>query len=184
MTWTTVKGWETQPEQGLLAAFTKQIQPDGIYVEIGSEHGMSASIVLKNGWKNNVQIYCVEINPDAEFEANIAGAGLDTHSLTAIYGDSKKVDIPDEVVSRGIDLLFVDGDHTKDGAKADLMRWSEFVKWDGVIMVHDCACSTNKNPHHDHYAVLTAVHEFLATKPGAFWRVAFTVDSMMVLVRQ
>lgn len=178
--WTPVKGWESPQEQGLLASFARQVAPDGIIVEIGSEHGMSASIFRLNT-DPSVYIDCIEINQTADFLDNIRAANIDTKRINWYRGDSKKVKISKLILENGIDLLFVDGDHSYEGAKEDLKRWSQHVKKSGVILVHDCACSTNKTPHEQHHAVYSAVQHFLSE--SGQWRVAFSVDSTMVLVR-
>ena len=178
--WTTVRGWEKEAEQGLLAAFAKQLVEGAIYVEIGSEHGMSASIIALHA-PFSPDIYCVEINENAQFLENIRNANIDSEFIYPIFGDSKTVKIPKQILEDGIDLLFVDGDHSFEGALADLERWSHYVNSNGVILVHDCACKTNLNPHALHFPVYAAVQHFLAS--SGLWRVAFTVDTMMVLVR-
>ena len=36
-----------------------------------------------------------------------------------------------------LELLFIDGDHTYEGAKADFDRWSEYVRPGGHLLFHD-----------------------------------------------
>jgi predicted O-methyltransferase YrrM len=183
VTWTTVKGWETNSEQGLFALLATQIpkaeDETQTIVEIGSEHGMSASLWLK--YNPHAHVYCVEIDPKAKFLHNVSAAGLNENRITWLKGSSQDVEIPDFIKEYGIDILFVDGDHSLEGALADLNRWSQYVSENGIILVHDCACSTNKQPHKMHYAVVTAVQHFLTSHDK--WRVAFTVDTTMVLMK-
>lgn len=183
MSWTSVRGWETPDEQGLLAfiANLKGDVADTVIVEIGSEHGMSASIWLQ--YAPEARIYCVEINPDAQFLHNCANAGLNTNRLIWLKGSSLEIEIPKPFVENDmlIDILFVDGDHSFEGALQDLNRWSQYMAHNGVILVHDCACATNRNPHKMHYAVVSAVQHFLAAHSE--WRVAFSVNTTMVLMR-
>jgi predicted O-methyltransferase YrrM len=179
-TWTPVKGWETELEQGLLASFARLVPPDGLIVEIGSEHGMSASIFRLHS-DDSVFIDCIEIDEKSDFLDNIRKAGIDAKRINWYCGDSKKVKISKNALENGIDLLFVDGDHSYEGAKEDLKRWSPYVKKTGIILIHDVACSTNKQPHEQHYAVATALQHFLGE--SGLWRIAFSVDSTVVLVR-
>lgn len=51
---------------------------------------------------------------------------------TFIEGDSKKVEWSDKV-----DVLFIDGDHSYEGARADFEKYEPFVKRDGLILMHD-----------------------------------------------
>lgn len=181
MTWTPVKGWESPSEQGLLASFARLVPQDGLIAEIGSEHGMSASIFRLYSHPS-VYIDCVEINENADFLENIRAANIDSNRINWYCGDSKKVSLSKHALENGIDLLFIDGDHSREGALADLERWSNYVNTNGVILVHDCACSTNKNPHEQHHAVYAAVQHFVMEEKSQ-WRVSFCVDSTMVLVR-
>jgi predicted O-methyltransferase YrrM len=179
MTWTNVKGWETPAEQGLLAMLASRVPYGGTSVEIGSEFGMSASIFLQYAPlpKN---LYCVEINPEAPFLENLKKAGINAGAVSWLKGSSHEIPYPGDK----IDLLFIDGDHSESGAYKDIDIWSQRVKPNGIIVVHDCACSTNKNPHPDHYSVMTAIYKWLAetgSKKG--WRIAFSVDSTVVLMR-
>lgn len=179
--WTEIKGWESPAEQGLLAFLAGSINrptAEGTIVEIGSEHGMSASIFLT--YSDYHALHCIEINPDAPFIQNLMDGHFDMGRVFWRNGSSHEIDWYDG----DIDLLFVDGDHSYEGAKKDLEIWSERMAQDGVIAVHDCACSTNKNPHESHYAVMTAIQNWLAeTGSAQGWRIAFSVDSTVVLIK-
>lgn len=175
--WTHVNGWESPQEQGLLASFARLVPEDGLIVEIGSEHGMSASIFRTNAHPNT-WLFCVEINPNAEFLTNMQKAGISLDNVKWINESSHTYEW---IYTAPIDLLFVDGDHSELGAFKDIDIWSQRMSKNGVILVHDCACSTNKNPHEQHWAVYSAVQNFIAE--SGKWRVAFCVDSTMVLVR-
>jgi predicted O-methyltransferase YrrM len=43
------------------------------------------------------------------------------------------------LVSRKIDILFIDGDHTYDGVKQDFLNYRHFVREGGIIVFHDIA---------------------------------------------
>ncbi len=47
--------------------------------------------------------------------------------------DSRAVELPEP----GLDLLFVDGDHSYEGASADLQRWTPLLRHGGHVIVHD-----------------------------------------------
>ena len=47
--------------------------------------------------------------------------------------DSRAVELPEP----GLDLLFVDGDHSYEGASADLRRWTPLLRQGGHVIVHD-----------------------------------------------
>jgi predicted O-methyltransferase YrrM len=44
-----------------------------------------------------------------------------------------------------LDVLFIDGDHTREGYRFDLRTYSEFVKPGGIIISHDIDPEPNKN---------------------------------------
>jgi len=69
---------------------------------------------------------------DRELEAALTRYGL-ADGVTLVVGDSRVVDLPEP----GIDLLFIDGDHTYEGASADLRRWSPLVRPGGHLVLHD-----------------------------------------------
>lgn len=180
--WTKIQGWESPSEQGLLAVLANCIPSPtgtGVIVEIGSEHGMSTSIFTL--YSDYHELHCVEINPDAKFLENLENNGIRPYRTTWHNESSHTLEWDSELK---IDLLFIDGDHSYGGAYKDIDIWSQRMKPRGVIVVHDCACSTNKNPHESHYEVMSAIQNWLAetgSKDG--WRIAFCVDSSVVLMR-
>lgn len=180
---TDVCGWESEEEQNLLKEQAAKVPEDGLIVEIGSEYGMSASIFRKFS-DPSVNIRCIEINKDAPFIHELARVGLD-RCVVPVFADSKEVD-PLLVLgnAKHIDLLFIDGDHSYGGALEDLTKWSRYISKNGCILVHDCACKTNSNPHPSHYEVYTALQHWLTasgSKDG--WTISGSVDSTIVLNR-
>ncbi len=58
---------------------------------------------------------------------------LTATSFEYIAGDSQKVELPNTLV----DFLFIDGDHSYAGVKADYERYSPLVRSGGLIAFHD-----------------------------------------------
>lgn len=163
---TGVPGWESLAEQTLLYTLAQQVPAKGCIAEIGAEFGMSASLFCKAA-KPDVQIYSVDLFPGdllKQHRHNLITAGFgdrfNTRSMQ-IQGDSKVIGAKwlDNNMPL-IDLLFVDGDHSYKGAKADAVIWSPLVNVGGYIAFHDCACATNHNPHYLHHEVQQAVDEW------------------------
>lgn len=174
--YTGVQGWESYQEQGLLVTLAMAVGK-GKIVEIGSEFGMSASIWL--AYAPMSEITCIEINPEAPFLKNLDEAGLHPSLIHWINEDSRFVDL-DKHGIRNVNLLFIDGDHSFEGARDDLIHYTPAVAIGGIMVIHDCACATNRNPHPLHHAVLSAVHHWHAAPEGQGWQFLFSVDSTMV----
>lgn len=175
---TGVRGWETVREEGALIALANTVPKNGVIVEIGSEFGMSAALWLK--YARTAKVFCVEMNPNAPFIANVNEAGLGgAGAIRWIKENSRFVDFQALEIPL-IDLLFVDGDHSYEGAYDDLMHYSPQVKTGGFMAVHDCACATNKNPHPLHHEVSSAVHHWLSSDKGKDWQFLFSVDTTMI----
>lgn len=69
---------------------------------------------------------------DAELAAALQRLGVDD-GVHLQVGDSRTVEIP----PGPFDVLFIDGDHSYDGAKADFERWSPHVRNGGHLLFHD-----------------------------------------------
>ena len=69
------------------------------------------------------------------------GAQLDTHGAQVIIGDSHQYatrDLVTEQLAGDLaDVLFIDGDHTYLGAKADYLGYRHLVSPGGLIVLHD-----------------------------------------------
>lgn len=176
---TTVPGWETIPEQGLLATLASFVPKAGHIVEIGSEHGMSASIFFQYS-RPDVKIHCVDIDPEAQFMKNLNGVHHLRDKVTPYIDDSQNMDIPSVLKREQISLLFIDGDHHYPGCYLDMVRWSPHVATNGTIVLHDVACQTNLQPHSQHHEVMRGLEEFLKLETHN-WKPMFSVDTAVVL---
>jgi predicted O-methyltransferase YrrM len=74
--------------------------------------------------------------PGAQLDAELADAlgrlGL-AERVELRVGDSRTVELPQP----GLDLLFVDGDHSYEGSTADLRRWTPLLRPGGHVVAHD-----------------------------------------------
>lgn len=183
---TGVPGWESTDEQTLLYTLAQHVPAGGCIAEVGAEFGMSASLFCK-GAKPDVQIYSIDLFPGdllKQHRHNLVTAGFgtrfDTRSMQ-IKGDSKVIGAKwlDNNMPL-IDLCFIDGDHSYNGAKADALIWSPLVKVGGYIAFHDCACATNHSPHYLHYEVQQAVNEWHET---AKWVELSSTDTIRLFRR-
>lgn len=195
--YTGVTGWETEAEQGVLIMaactlhyeFYLKASPElpvsrkPIVVEIGSENGMSASLFAR--FSPFAHIVCIEIDESANFMHNLEAVGLH-ENIIPLYGNSSKMDWAKESTAYlrpkpEIDLLFIDGDHSFDGALADLRNFAPHVADGGWLLLHDCACVTNRLPHEQHKDVSRALATFMEEVGASLgYRFLFSVDTLMV----
>lgn len=115
---------------------------DGPFVEIGRFKGGS-TFIFASALPDSVELWSYDLHValrpdmpgeqlDAELRAALARFGLE-RKVNLIVADSRKVEPP----STSIEVLFIDGDHSYDGARADFDRWSTFVRHGGHVLLHD-----------------------------------------------
>jgi predicted O-methyltransferase YrrM len=114
----------------------------GPIVEIGRFKGGS-TFIFASSMRDGVELWSydfhVALRPDmpgeqldAELRDALTRYGL-AHKVHMIVGDSRSAAPP----HRPLEVLFIDGDHSYDGAKADYERWSELVRPGGHMLLHD-----------------------------------------------
>jgi predicted O-methyltransferase YrrM len=128
-------------EAALLFRLARDLQ-SGPVAEIGRFKGGS-TMVFATALPTDVELWSydfhVALRPDMpgeqldeELRSALARYGLEgkVHLLVA---DSRTAEPPPGELA----LLFIDGDHSYEGAKADFDRWSAFVRPGGHVLFHD-----------------------------------------------
>ena len=170
----SVPGWLERQEGLALASACHGLPSNAVVIEVGSFLGGSA-ILLAGARKErgSGKVHCVDpfdasgddfsvssyraiADTDARplrdrFEANIAAAGVsdwvEVHTGTAAS------------VAAGwtepIDMLFLDGDQSPDGARLAYDSWVRFLKIGGVIALHN-SNDRAYAPGHEGYRLLAA----------------------------
>jgi len=130
----------------VLNKYANNLPENAVIVEIGTYLGWSA-VLLAMASPDTAHIWTIDneagrqiqhwLEPGQEYgdlvESTFEEMGYDD-KITFLCGDSIEVDwLPD----CEIDLLFVDGDHSYEGALADLIRWAPKVKLGGYMLCHD-----------------------------------------------
>lgn len=182
---TGVPGWESIAEQWYLLSLAREVPDDTRIVEIGAEYGMSASIFIK-GTNETRRIQSIDLFPHTLLQdhiSNLREAGMAGMS-SQIKADSSELGCTWQAQRRDIVipimLLFIDGDHSYAGVKRDIESWMPLLASGGKVAFHDCACSTNANPHPLHFEVSQAIDEWAVV---ARWEELPSVDSIRTFVK-
>ena len=144
----------------VLGMYTKKLQAGDQYLEIGVQFGKSsASAVFQS--PEGVKFYFCDILDQPRlappFQNLLSRAeffeteGLNTVG-TYILGDSPEVA---KTWDKGeLAMIFIDGDHSYNAVKADILAWTPFLKHGGWILFHDYDIFTSP-------AVQEAVNELI-----------------------
>ena len=135
---------------------------DGNAIEIGSFYGRSTAVIawgLKIG--NGGRLFAIDPHENKynSYEAclkNVIQADVKEY-VQIIRNQSENVfreKKPKEIFEKPIDLLFVDGNHTYEGLKKDLV-WIDLVRRGGIVAFHDY---TSKYP-----GIIKAITEYQET---------------------
>jgi predicted O-methyltransferase YrrM len=114
----------------------------GPFAEIGRFKGGS-TFVFATALPDGVELWSYDLHValrpdmpgdrlDRELADALARYGLD-RKVHLLVADSRTVDPP----PAPLELLFVDGDHSYEGARADFARWGELVRPGGHLLFHD-----------------------------------------------
>lgn len=142
-------------KEGMRLAYLASCVPiGGVMVEIGSYRGQSGAYIAAGG--QDAHLYMVDLwsreNLSIVSESN-QYAVADTGHLRALKNNFKVLGITNYTTLQGnsaelierwskpIDLLFIDGDHSYEGVKADYENWAPYVKKGGFIAFHDYSAS-------------------------------------------
>lgn len=114
-------GWFSQYDAEIFIPEVAAIPEYGVYLEVGVHLGRSLWTAREVA-KESVEVWGVDLVDDPKIEG--------THF---IQGDSTKAEF-----RKPIDVIFIDGDHSYEGCKADIENWYPCMKENGVMLFHDC----------------------------------------------
>ena len=148
-------------EAALLYRLARHVPAGAAVVEIGRFKGGSTFLLasaLPDGselWSYDLH---VALRPDLtgpQLDSELRSA-LDRYGLSGrvhlVVGDSREADPP----PRPPALVFVDGDHTYEGARADHARWAPLVAPGGHLLFHDAVDTGGYGNHYPGVARLVA----------------------------
>jgi hypothetical protein len=107
----------------------------------------------------------------------IHGDELAAH-VTKLFEFENKIEIQrkssNEVVlpDASLNLIYIDGDHSYEGAQTDLRLAEKWVKYGGWICGHDICMNPEKTQNHYDFGVARAVNEFCVNTGRRVWLLA------------
>ena len=148
----TIDGWLSEPQGRALYHAAKMTRGRGVIVEIGSWKGRSTVWLAAGAQAVGRRIYAIDphcgsrenpaANTLAEFQENIRRAGLaDVVEPLVMTSIEAAATIADPV-----ELLFIDGDHSLQGARQDAEIWLPRLVCGGVVLMHDVGAAGYVGP--------------------------------------
>lgn len=110
-----------------------------VYVEIGCYAGGSACLMLQ---RDNIQVVSIDLGTPVSEEVvleNVKKLNYKKNSFTYLKGNSQSKDMVRRLQNTvsDIDILFIDGDHSKEGVMNDFLLYQEMVVPGGFIVFDD-----------------------------------------------
>ena len=114
------------------------------FIEIGTDYGGTFAAIAEV-----VKGKCITVDLElgsfgdkgVDYKARNSAFKRDIKDVTIISGDSHCIDTVEQVRTaldgELAEVLFIDGDHTYDGVKADYLNYKQFVADNGIIIFHD-----------------------------------------------
>ncbi|MDX6396697.1 MAG: hypothetical protein QOJ43_105 [Gaiellaceae bacterium] len=140
-------------EAALLYRLARGVPAGAAVAEIGRFKGGS-TLLLASALPAGAELWSYDLH--VALRPDMTGAQLDAELTTAldrydlldrvhlVVGDSRVVEPP----PRPPVLVFVDGDHTYEGARADYERWSSLVAPGGHLLFHDAVDTGGYGNHY------------------------------------
>ncbi len=165
----------------------------GCVVEVGVYEG-SSSVVLVGAMAPDATLHLVDPYVETALRSGWRGVERATRrTVTRAAGEGgprlRWHVCTSEEAARGwdggpIDLVFIDGDHTREAARLDWELWSPLVRDGGTVVFHD---AREHKPEGRGLPGPTAVVDELfrgPARPVAGWRIADEVDSAVAVERK
>jgi predicted O-methyltransferase YrrM len=134
----------TPEERLLLYRLGLQQQPGAVLLEVGSYLGASASFlaaaISEIGGGGNV--HCVDTWQNQAMTEGLRDTWAEFQTNTRPYASlivphrGCSVDVS-KTFEEEIDMLFLDGDHSYEGCRADVESWLPHLKPGGILVIHD-----------------------------------------------
>ena len=124
-------------EFAALSRIVSELKPD-VVLEIGTHAGGSYWAWCRLATPT-ATLVSIDFPGSDDVASQLRGYLRQEQSQRLIRADSHDPKTFEAVRDLGgaVDFLFIDGDHSYEGAKADFERWQAFVRPDGHVLFHD-----------------------------------------------
>lgn len=127
------------------------IRKNGFYVEIGCYAGATACLMLQ---KNDINVISIDLGHPMDSSIvyqNVNKLNTKNNSFTYLKGNSQTSDMVNRLkeLTQEIDVLFIDGDHSRSGVLRDFLLYHDFVIPNGYVVFddyNDKECSPEVKP--------------------------------------
>jgi predicted O-methyltransferase YrrM len=115
------------------------MRENGYYVEIGCFAGATACLMLHKEKINVISIDLGHPIPQSMVQENIKRFNVHNNSFIYLEGNSQSQDMVNQLkkITQEIDILFIDGDHTKEGVMNDFLLYHKMVVPGGYVVFDD-----------------------------------------------
>ncbi len=131
-------------EGSLLFKIARSLKENSVIVEIGSFKGKSTCFIAEGIGSRNIRFFCIDPwkdglmqeKGDEIFNEFLQNTKEYKDRLSILRGFSHEV-IKEWPTQRKIDFLWVDGDHSYEGIRRDILNWIPLVRKGSFICFHD-----------------------------------------------
>lgn len=148
---TPVEGWLSDAQGEALFDAATRVR-SGAIVEIGSWKGRSTIWLAHGARAAGRTVYAVDPHEHSKEDptARTLDAFLENITRAGVAGAVEPVVMRSEqashVITQPVELLFIDGDHSPEGARRDVDTWLPRVMTGGTVMFHDVLTSGYSGP--------------------------------------
>lgn len=128
-----------EKELGFFKNLVRKLDADPVIVNIGAGAGTSGLAALEA--REDSFVYTIDIQDENSptgclfAEREVVKRAGKLHRLRQIHGDSK--DVGKRWTRGQVDMVYVDGDHSYEGCKQDILIWLNNIKDNGIMVIHD-----------------------------------------------
>ena len=148
----SIDGWLSEAQGEALFDHAARCSGRGAIVEIGSWKGRSTVWLASGARHAGQRVFAVDPHVNSredpaartldEFTANLRRAGVDDVVMPLVMTSGEAA----RAVAGDVELLFIDGDHSDEGADHDASVWIPRIVLGGVLLMHDVVTASYTGP--------------------------------------